>query len=233
VGPAVLQRAGPEIWQDHVPGVDILDLLDFFGGRFKIGQRAWENPPGLWNYEYAVYNMNSAVGAGAFELLLPSGITLSQIEFHDVDYHSGDGLDDQNVNGADWLPQILPTPRGDVLRWQTDLAAPNGNALRWGAMSNFRFQSDLPPQPIPGGLEQFGAPGLIPIEVIGPGGGIVDCEADFDGNGEIGFGDLVDVLSAWGLCVKGEPCPEDLSGDGDVGFADLVELLSQWGDCPG
>lgn len=57
------------------------------------------------------------------------------------------------------------------------------------------------------------------------------CPEDFDGDGEVGFADLVDLLSNWGECDP--PCPWDLNADGDVGFADLVQILSVWGPCEG
>ncbi|NNF43228.1 MAG: hypothetical protein HKN62_09280 [Phycisphaerales bacterium] len=61
-------------------------------------------------------------------------------------------------------------------------------------------------------------------------GGLVDCPADFDGSGDVGFADLLALLSAWGPCDQG--CGAlDLDGSGDVGFADLLSLLSAWGPC--
>jgi subtilisin family serine protease len=53
--------------------------------------------------------------------------------------------------------------------------------------------------------------------------------ADLDGSGDVGFGDLTQLLGAWGPC--GSPCPEDVDGDGDVGFTDLTALLGFWGPC--
>lgn len=54
------------------------------------------------------------------------------------------------------------------------------------------------------------------------------CVEDLDGNGSVGFGDVLALLTAWGPC-KG--CPEDLDEDGDVGFSDLLMVLGAWGDC--
>jgi len=56
------------------------------------------------------------------------------------------------------------------------------------------------------------------------------CPADLDGNGTVGFPDMLAVLTAWGLC---EECPEDIDGDGEVGFSDLLVVLTNWGPCPG
>jgi len=55
------------------------------------------------------------------------------------------------------------------------------------------------------------------------------CAADLDGDGAVGFGDLVAVLSSWGPCGG---CPEDLDGSGAVDFGDLLVILSLWGACP-
>lgn len=54
------------------------------------------------------------------------------------------------------------------------------------------------------------------------------CAADVDGDGQVGFVDLVRVLDAWGDC---DGCSTDLDGSGDVGLADLVLLLAAWGPC--
>lgn len=48
---------------------------------------------------------------------------------------------------------------------------------------------------------------------------------DVDGDGLVGFNDLVLLLAAWGECTG---CAEDINGDGSVDFNDLVEMLSVW-----
>lgn len=48
---------------------------------------------------------------------------------------------------------------------------------------------------------------------------------DIDGDGIVGFTDLVLVLAGWGNCLG---CPEDVTGDGTVGFDDLVAVLAAW-----
>ena len=51
-------------------------------------------------------------------------------------------------------------------------------------------------------------------------------DEDLDGDGVVGFQDLVALLALWGPCA--DPCPADLNGDGDVGFSDLTQLLAAW-----
>jgi predicted outer membrane repeat protein len=67
------------------------------------------------------------------------------------------------------------------------------------------------------------------ISVVVAYGGPVCLCADIDGSGDIGFGDLVALLAAWGPCAG---CPEDLDGNDEVGLPDLLALLSAWGPCP-
>jgi hypothetical protein len=55
------------------------------------------------------------------------------------------------------------------------------------------------------------------------------CPADFNDDGDVGPGDLADLLGAWG---PNPGHPADLNGDGDVGAADLALLLGSWGLCP-
>ena len=54
------------------------------------------------------------------------------------------------------------------------------------------------------------------------------CAGDVDGNGDVDFNDLLQVLSTWGDCPG---CPSDLDGNTVVGFDDLLLLLSRWGPC--
>ncbi len=54
------------------------------------------------------------------------------------------------------------------------------------------------------------------------------CPADADGDGDVGFGDVLLVLTAWG-----DPGgPADIDGSGEVGFGDVLAVLAQWGSCP-
>ncbi len=52
---------------------------------------------------------------------------------------------------------------------------------------------------------------------------------DLDGDGVVGFADLLIVLGAWGECPPPPAdCPADLDGDGVVDFADLLLILAIW-----
>ena len=49
--------------------------------------------------------------------------------------------------------------------------------------------------------------------------------ADIDGDGFVGFADLVAVLASWGPC---DGCAADVNGDGVVAFQDVVSVLAAW-----
>ncbi|MHC5115150.1 MAG: YncE family protein [Planctomycetota bacterium] len=72
----------------------------------------------------------------------------------------------------------------------------------------------------------FGDDGLSIVRIVNP----CACPADLDGSGDVGFGDILQIIGAWGPC--GVPCPEDLSGNGNVDFADILAVIAAWGPCP-
>ena len=55
---------------------------------------------------------------------------------------------------------------------------------------------------------------------------VVDCTADLNGDGMVGFSDLTALLTAWTTSAG------DLDGNGTTNFADLTALLVSWGECP-
>ncbi|MCH8822004.1 MAG: hypothetical protein IH984_00715 [Planctomycetes bacterium] len=56
-----------------------------------------------------------------------------------------------------------------------------------------------------------------------------ECDADLDGNGTVGVGDLLILLVNWGLCDDCEICTADLNGSCSVNTMDLLILFSNWG----
>jgi formylglycine-generating enzyme len=56
---------------------------------------------------------------------------------------------------------------------------------------------------------------------------------DVNGDGVVNIADLLAVISAWGPCQSGRPCPADTSpypdGDGAVNVNDLLAVIANWG----
>ena len=56
-----------------------------------------------------------------------------------------------------------------------------------------------------------------------------DCPLDFDGNGSVGNGDILEMVLEYG-CQSG--CQTDPNNDGIVNVMDLLYMLTNLGDCP-
>ena len=135
---------------------------------------------------------------------------MTNVGFHDVDYHSGEVYD-----STDWNMTVGDT----AVSWSspaTHAENPNTNALRWGTMYNFWFDADVAPAPgdVTLGLFRPGTPESVAFTVTVPEQG---CVGDLNGNGNVGVFDLLALLDSWGPC---KDCPADLDGNGDVGVSD-------------
>ena len=170
----------------EVPGVviteiDVDELPAGQTGRVILAAKATDLGNGLWAYDYALYNMNSHRGVEAFRMCIASGTQISNVGFHDVDYHSGEEL---QIDTSDWTWTVS----GTSILWEAP-APPTGmgkNALRWGTLYNFRFQADQAPDasPRPIALRLFrdgpaGAPSTITEATVVPlGAGCCQANAD-------------------------------------------------------
>jgi hypothetical protein len=166
------QREKPAImaWAEHGlgvgvpdPDVNLVSTDDPQGGRFWVASKATDLGGGQWHYEYAVFNLNSDRGMRGFDVPRGAGGVETGIGWHGVNYHS-----DEPYTNAPWTSSVAPTS----VHWQTDLydADPNANALRWGTMYNYRFNSNQPPTDSVATIELFkpGAGRWVPADVVAP-----------------------------------------------------------------
>ena len=155
-----LHGLGPDAVDADVHEVNI-DIPE--DGRFWIASKASQLDNGNWQYEYAVHNYNSDRAGQSFRVPIPTGALVTELGFHDVDYHSGEPYS---------LTNWTPTVSQNEIAWQTATFAqdPNANALRWGTLYNFRFISDLPPGSGPVTIDLFkpGTPSSITATSIIP-----------------------------------------------------------------
>ncbi|HEX5043519.1 MAG TPA: hypothetical protein VFV75_11470 [Candidatus Polarisedimenticolaceae bacterium] len=132
------QRGFPAIraWKANDPSVVETDILT--DGLMIMGAKVTPLGGGQYHYEYAVHNLNSHRGAKSFSVPLPPGATVTNVGFHDVDYHSGEPFD-----GTDWAWFVTPS----AITWSTQAyeVNQNANALRWGTLYNFRFDANMAP----------------------------------------------------------------------------------------
>lgn len=112
-----------------------------------LGSKVTNPSPGVWHYEYAVYNQNLDRSIQSFGIPLGSGITISNVGFHAPPQHPGsaaDGtLNNAGFSNGAWSQTSVPAS----ISWSSETLAqnPNANAIRWGTLYNFRFDSNVPP----------------------------------------------------------------------------------------
>ncbi len=130
--------AAIEAWKAVDPTITLTSIGVAGDGAIEVGAKVTQLGPSLWHYEYGVMNINSWRAVGSFSVPIPSGATITNIGFHDVDYHSG-----EPIVGTDWTPTVM----ADQVLWTTETYAanPNANSLRWGTLYNFRFDANIAP----------------------------------------------------------------------------------------
>lgn len=225
VGPLEEQVTAIQAWQDADPDVQISFVGVPGDGFMLLGFKASAAGPNLWHYEYALYNYNSDRSAGTFRVPLPTGATVSNIGFHDVDYHSG-----EPYSGLDWAATQTPT----ALEWSTEFFAtdPNANAVRWGSLYNFRFDCDLPPAAVNTivGVFKPGVGSSLPVASVGPGACTTPefVRGDLDGDQSVNLTDVVLLLTHLfaGGAQPSPPEAGDMNGDSATNLPDAIFALS-------
>lgn len=143
------------------PGVD---------GRAVVAYKVTNPSPGVWHYEYAIYNQNLDRAIQSFSVPLGAGATVSNVGFHaplNAPGFANDGTQgDQGYSNTPWT-QDQASGSG-VMKWSSQTMAenPNANVLRWGSMYNFRFDSSRPPQAAMAtvGFFKTGAPITVAVQ---------------------------------------------------------------------
>ena len=221
------------VWADIDPSVRLTEIYVPDEGKIIIGAKVTDNGDGTHTYEYAMHNLNSHRSIRS--LTIPTGnAVLSAVGFKDIPYNSGEIYD-----GTDWSNSVVP---GSVT-WETVTydENPNGNALRWGTLYNFRFVATAGPEYgeielgifRPGGPTSFVGSTYIPSAAGNdpcdfPLG---DCPEDVDENGLVAVGDILAAVGNWGDCGDGTYRPlGDVDGDCCVTVADLLQIIGAWGD---
>jgi hypothetical protein len=137
--PAIMAWTGATFQQvKPAPGVDGIAVL---------GYKVTNPSAGVWHYDYAIYNENMDRAVQSFSVPLGNGITISNLGFHAPPQEPGwanDGT--QNNQGFSSTPWSPVQTAGNV-NWSCETFAQNqnANAIRWGTLYNFRFDSNQPP----------------------------------------------------------------------------------------
>jgi len=131
-----------------------------------VGYRVTNPSTGIWHYEYAIYNENLDRAIQSFAV--PTGRRIRNIGFHAPPQEPGwanDGtVGNTGYSSTPWTSVVT----GGSLTWSCETLAqnPNANAIRWGTLYNFRFDSNRPPQAEFAviGFFKTGVPITVPIQ---------------------------------------------------------------------
>lgn len=169
---------------------------------------------------------------GGVEFLLMNPNTDDLLDPVDLDLGDFDGDGDADIAVAFATTDIQGLPQGVVRLLRAD----------WDASGAVTFV-DTPLQALGSPIEairagDFDGDGTDELLLFREsafllGGGLTvdvlqrnDVFGDVNGDGEVGFADLLLVLARWGEACG--DCPEDLSGNGVVDFDDVLALLTNW-----
>src|SRR6476646_8838778 len=114
-----------------------------------LGYKVTNPSPGVWHYEYAIYNENLDRSIQSFSVPVQGNI--SNIGFHAPPQEPGwanDGtFNNQGYSSMPWAVSHNNNCfiwQGDFLTWNSEFFAQNqnANAIRFGTLYNFRFDAD-------------------------------------------------------------------------------------------
>ncbi len=112
-------------------------------GIWFMGYKVTNPSPGIYHYEYALYNQNLDRAIQSFSVPLGPGVNISNIGFHAPLQHPGwanDGtFNNQGYSSTPW--NVIQD--GSSITWSTETFAQNqnANAIRFGTLYNFRFDA--------------------------------------------------------------------------------------------
>lgn len=145
-------------------------------GIFFVGYKVTGPTAGLWHYEYAIFNMNLDRSIQSFEVVFPGfPPTLSNVAFHAPPQHPGwahDGtVGDAGYSSTPWTFTVNgppPLPNSAVWNCETMAQNPNANAVRWGTLYNFRFDSTAAPVASTANIGFFKTGSPVTVEIQAP-----------------------------------------------------------------
>ena len=95
---------------------------------------------------------------------------MANLGFHAPPQHPGWDFDGTTGNSGYSSTPWTPIQNATSLTWATETLAqnPNANAIRWGTLYNFRFESNRPPQSVNATIGFFKTGQPITVAVQGP-----------------------------------------------------------------
>jgi hypothetical protein len=165
--PAIMAWTGATVQQiEPDPGND---------GILFVGYKVTGPTAGVWHYEYAIYNQNLDRAIQSFGVVFPGfqpGI--NNVEFHAPPQHPGwphDGtVGDAGYSSTPWdfTVNFIQPPFSATWSTETFAQNQNANAIRWGTLYSFRFDSSAAPMPSTASIGFFKTGSPLTVEIQGP-----------------------------------------------------------------
>ena len=196
-------------WEDAGATVQWIETAEANAvpGRVNVGWLVTDNGDGTWHYEYAVHNQNSHRCIDSFSIPVPAGTTLTNVDFHDVHYHSGE---ESVIYGTDWT---FSNTNGNAT-WTAVDEGSRTNAIRWATTYNFRFDASAGPEDTQVALGYW-RDGTDPsVDFMGPGPGSDGCLGDLNGDGVVNVEDILTAIKGWGTLYEVEDILDVLAAYG-------------------
>ena len=168
VSSTVRMEPAIQAWADTGATVQQVEPDPGNDGLFFVGYKVTGPTAGVWHYEYALFNMNLDRAIQSFQVSFSGAI--SNIGFHAPPQHPGwshDGT--QGDAGYSSTPWDVATDINSIT-WSTETFAQNqnANAIRWGTLYNFRFDSSAPPSTSTAFVSFFKTGSPITVDVMAP-----------------------------------------------------------------
>jgi len=141
-------------------------------GIWLMGYKVTNPSPGVWHYEYALYNENLDRAIQSFTVPLAPGVNVTNVGFHAPPQQpafANDGtFNSQGYASTPWTP----AQTANSLTWNCETLAQNqnANAIRWGTLYNFRFDADQPPQATSATVDFFKTGSPMTVAIQAPAG---------------------------------------------------------------
>jgi len=141
-----------------------------------VGYKVTSPSPGVWHYEYAVYNQNLDRAIQFFTVPVGAGTNITNIGFHAPHQHPGWTADGTVGNAGYSSAAWAETQTATDLTWSSETLAqnPNANAIRWGTLYNFRFDANAGPEDKAATIGFFKTGAPINVTVQGPSPTLAD-----------------------------------------------------------
>ncbi len=168
VGSTQREKAAITAW----PGASIVTFAPAPGqdGIGSVGYKVSNPSPGVYRYVYAVHNQNLERAIRSFAVSVGSSASITNVTFHAPPQHSGSAADGTVGNAGFSSDAWTASRTSEAHSWSTDSVAvsANANAIRWGTMYTFSFDSDRPPTTVNATLGFFKTGEPVTIQVQGP-----------------------------------------------------------------